>query len=116
MKKVAHVLGHIVFALAAAAVFGAVVMWLWNALVPEIFGLASINFWQALALLILCRLLFGSFGRKGWGMGMKRHHHPFREKWLSMTPEERKEFVKNHRFKHHFGHSCFDTQEAENQN
>ena len=39
--------------------------WLWNWLLPDIFGLRQITFWQALGLLALCRILFGSFGRGG---------------------------------------------------
>jgi hypothetical protein len=47
---------------------GVVVQWLWNWLLPDLFGLRQITFWQALGLLALCRILFGSFGRGG------RHH------------------------------------------
>lgn len=32
---------------------------LWNFLMPELFGLATINIGQALALMILCNWLFG---------------------------------------------------------
>lgn len=34
------------------------VMWLWNALLPEIFGVKHIGFWQALGLNLLCGFLF----------------------------------------------------------
>lgn len=47
---------------------GALVMWLWNWLLPPLAGLSEVNFWQALGLLALCRLLFGGFhgrGRRG---------------------------------------------------
>ena len=44
---------------------GLVVQGLWNWLLPDIFGLRQITFWQALGLLALCRILFGSFGRGG---------------------------------------------------
>src|SRR5215203_5698755 len=44
---------------------GLAVQWLWNWLLPDIFGLRQITFWQALGLLALCRILFGSFGRGG---------------------------------------------------
>ena len=33
-------------------------MWLWNWLMPEIFGLMLIDFWQALGLICLSSLLF----------------------------------------------------------
>ncbi|GHT14209.1 hypothetical protein AGMMS4956_11630 [Bacteroidia bacterium] len=98
MKK--HFILHPIFALAAAAGFSAVVMLLWNALVPAIFGLAVINFWQALGLLVLARLLFGGFGWSGFAGHHCRHAHggfgknPIREKWKKMSTEERKEFVR----------------------
>ncbi len=36
------------------------IMWLWNWLMPLIFGLIKINFWQALGLGLLSGLLFKS--------------------------------------------------------
>ena len=33
-------------------------MLIWNWLVPEIFGLSEITFWQAIGLNILCTILF----------------------------------------------------------
>jgi len=94
--------------LAIAAGFGAVVMLLWNWLMPSIFGLGAVNFWQALGILILCRLLFGSFGgRRHGGMGRGMHgRNPVREKWLKMTPEQRKEFI-NRRMEHFAGGGFF---------
>jgi hypothetical protein len=101
---------HVPGILVAIAGFSAVVMLLWNALIPDIFGLAVINFWQALGLLVLSRILFGNgFGGK---MGHGRHHrfggefekNAIREKWMKMTPEERKEFVKSRHFGHGFDH------------
>lgn len=48
----------------ALLLFGAwFVSVLWNFLMPELFGLATINFKQALVLIILCNWLFG--GSKG---------------------------------------------------
>jgi hypothetical protein len=44
------------------AIGGQVVMYLWNAILPDLFGLRTITFWQALGLLALCRILFGGFG------------------------------------------------------
>jgi hypothetical protein len=49
-----------------ALVLGVVVQWLWNWLMPDIFGLNPISYWQAFGLLFLGKLLFGGFG----------HHHP----------------------------------------
>ena len=56
-----------------------------------------INFWQALGILVLSKILFGGFHR-GW----RRRHYNDRQfshwrremlvKWKTMTPEEREKF------------------------
>ena len=43
-------------------IVGEIVRRLWNWLLPSLFGLPAITFWQALGLLTLCRILFGRFG------------------------------------------------------
>ncbi|MCU0277146.1 MAG: hypothetical protein MUF02_09925 [Acidobacteria bacterium] len=48
--------------------FGWVVMLLWNWLMPDIFGLKRLTYWQAWGLLILSHILFKSFG-SGHGSG-----------------------------------------------
>jgi hypothetical protein len=70
-------------------VFGWVFMVLWNALIPEIFGVRALNYWQALGLLVLSRIMFG--GGRGFFPG---HHWKQRmqARWESMTPEEREKF------------------------
>lgn len=35
---------------------------LWNALLPELFGLTSITYWQAVGINVLCGILFGNRG------------------------------------------------------
>ncbi|WP_300700082.1 hypothetical protein [Bacteroides sp.] len=98
------------FGIAILAACGAIVMLLWNFTLPAVCGLATINFWQALALFILARILFGGFpGRGGMipghsgmfpgrgGMFGGRRGNPFREKWEKMTPEERKKFIDKRR-------------------
>ena len=72
------------------ALFGEVTMLLWNWLAPMLFGWRHITFWQAMGLLVLCRLLFGGLshgGNQGSGWRQRR-----REKWEAMTPEEREKF------------------------
>src|SRR3974377_1884046 len=44
---------------------GWIVMSLWNWLLPALFGWRMITFWQALAMLILCRILFGGVHGRG---------------------------------------------------
>lgn len=50
-------------ALLFAFLFGYFVMLLWNWLMPEMFGLGVINYWQAFGIIILARLIFGTFGK-----------------------------------------------------
>ena len=47
---------------------GLLVMWLWNAMLPPLFGLPVVTFWQAVGLLALSRILFG-----GWGHSYSQH-------------------------------------------
>jgi ABC-type multidrug transport system fused ATPase/permease subunit len=77
-----------IFFLAAVAALSAVVMLLWNAVLPGIFAAAPrIDYLHALGLLVLCRILFG--GLRGHG---HRHGHERWAKWQAMTPEEREQF------------------------
>jgi Ca2+/H+ antiporter, TMEM165/GDT1 family len=78
----------VVMVIAVVVLLGVAVMWLWNALVPALFRGPTLQYWQALGLLLLSRLLFG-----GWRGGVGRHgrwrQHRWRERWEQMTPEER---------------------------
>jgi hypothetical protein len=125
MKRSLHIVWHLLFGSAAIAGFCAVFMLLWNVLLPQIFGIVAINFWQALGLLILVAGL-SKFMVISAVLGMKGYrHNPIHEKWMKMTPEERKEFIKNrhhfhHGFKHHlahcFGRDFFDDEKTEEKN
>lgn len=82
-------------AIAAMVLFawigGELVMRLWNWLTPQLFGWRLITFWQALGLLLLCRILFGGLGVRGdHRPGIRRRiSERMAEKWEKMTPEER---------------------------
>jgi len=90
--RIGRVLKFVVFALLAAAVLSFVVMRLWNWVVPPVFGLHTIRYGQALALLALTRILFGGL-RRGFGPGMGMHwRRRMMERWAQMTPEEREKF------------------------
>jgi hypothetical protein len=96
--------------LAAIAVFSAAAMFLWNALMPEIFGLSILSYWQAAGLVILARILFGGLGPgrfaahglRGGDDRLFAHGNALREKWMNMSDDERVEFVRSHRgFRNH---------------
>ena len=76
--------------LAAVAVFGFIVMYLWNWLAPAVFAARTITFWQALGLLILARILVGGLGG---GHGDDKHgRRSMMDRWERMSPEEREAF------------------------
>ena len=56
---------------------GLVVMLLWNWLMPDIFGLKRLTYWQAWGLMILCHILFKGFssGHSGSRRDRKRRRH-----------------------------------------
>ncbi|HZC66267.1 MAG TPA: hypothetical protein VE545_06820 [Candidatus Dormibacteraeota bacterium] len=69
---------------------GEIVLHLWNWLLPSLFGWRVITFWQALGLLVLCRVLFGGWGHRGFSRSnFRRRLH---ERWEGMTPEQRERF------------------------
>ena len=41
------------------AIFTVIFRWLWNTTMPDVFGVKSLTFWQALKILILAGILFG---------------------------------------------------------
>jgi hypothetical protein len=61
------------FAVFFALVFGLVVKILWNWLMPAIFGLGEITFWQAFGIVLLAKILFGA----GHGPSHRDHHDRF---------------------------------------
>jgi hypothetical protein len=88
---------------------GEVVKLLWNWLTPSLFGWRQITFWQALALLALCRILFGGFGHRGGSRSEARRRIKERaweraeERCANMTPEEREQFRRRMRERWGFG-------------
>jgi hypothetical protein len=87
--------------LAVVALLVLLTMLLWNALMPDVFHLPAINYWQAAGLMLLSRLLLG--GLRGF-----HHHHDhtsrnhLRKRWESLKPEEREEVFRNWDKLHYF--------------
>ncbi len=125
--KIKRIWGMFAF-IAFFAAFTAVTMLLWNALIPSIFGLTTINFWQTAGLLILARLFFGGLGhrhgrfgspfkgKRGGPRGFQRFRdREFREKMKDMSRDERIEYIRN-RMNKHFDHFDDYLNEDENVN
>ncbi len=64
------------FVLIIVAVISLVVFLLWNWLMPAIFQLPEINYWQAIGILILSKILFLGIGKHD-----HRNHFRDREYW-----------------------------------
>lgn len=115
-----------VFVMPMFFVFLAFMVWavyaLWNSLMPAIFAVRAITYWQALGLMVLCWILFRGFRgprfaprfspgpwqrglRERWGKmtptereafrdGLRSRWHEMRERWGKMNADEREEFMK----------------------
>ena len=85
--------------IAVLIVIGTVVGWavtvLWNWLLPGLFGLTTITFWQGLGLFVLGKLLFGGF--RGFGHHRHRRDRHWHKRWQRMTPEQREQFSRGMR-------------------
>lgn len=86
------VLGLVTFG-AIGLIFGLLVQHLWNWLMPDIFRLPEISYWQAFGIVILGKLIFGSLGPHP--SRHKHHRNPF--------PEH---FARHHRHYLHKGNGC----------
>lgn len=83
---------------------GEIVMRLWNWLLPMLFGWRQITFWQAIGILALCRILFGSHGFRGARPDFRRRFQErMDERWERMMPEERERFRQSWRGRWGFG-------------
>lgn len=113
MRRKHRIFGPIIF-LAVAAALSAVVMLLWNAIIPTVIGWSVINYWQALGLIVLCRILFGGFKKPmrchpamgGMNLG---DHKQFHEKLRGMSRDERRDFIRERMM----GGLCFDEKSEE---
>lgn len=76
-------------AIALLALISYVVMQLWNNLLPDILHVSTIDFWQALGIFILCKLLFG-FGKGNGGPPWAKHR--MAERCQNMSEEDRERF------------------------
>jgi len=77
-------------AIAFGFLFGYFVMLLWNWLMPSIFGLTTITFWQAVGIIILARLIFGAFKHHD------KNYHDYPRKRFSSKCKD-KEWWKHHK-------------------
>lgn len=64
VKKGVKIFFFILLGIAIAFLVGYIVMRLWNWLMPHLFGLPPVSYWEAVGVLILAKIIFG-FGGGG---------------------------------------------------
>lgn len=84
--------GFFIFLFVLAGIFGltAIVMTLWNAILPDLIHVEHLSYWHAMGLLALCKILFGGF-RFGGG-GYRNGSNRWKGKFMNMSPEEKEAF------------------------
>jgi hypothetical protein len=80
--------GLALFAL-AILLFGFGTMYLWNWIMPYLFHLPVIDFYMAIGMVLLSKILFGSIRVKNGGWGQRRF---WKAKWESMSDDDREKF------------------------
>lgn len=71
----APVAGGLLFALVLAFIFGFFVRLIWNGIMPGLFGVSVLTYWQSFGLVLLTRMLFGSWGQVTRGVPPGVHLH-----------------------------------------
>jgi hypothetical protein len=96
MKKAGKVMFFVLLAPVLAYAFIHLVMYLWNGILPDVFGFSTITFWQAAGMLLLSKILFGgmNFGKKGCCHGKGRFGSRMKDKFMNMSEEEKEKMKK----------------------
>lgn len=91
---IGKVIFGIIFAVIVAVIIGYVVMELWNWLMPSIFDLREITYWESVGMLLLSKILFSGFGHKH-----ESNHH---------KKESKNSHIKRQSASKFFGNKCED--------
>lgn len=89
MKTKSKIVFSIISKMVIIALIVAVIMWLWNLIIPAITNWNNINYWQALGLAVLSRLLTGHLG-----IPLPKHHNDKTKHFHDMSTEQRKAFIR----------------------
>jgi hypothetical protein len=91
MKWIFRTLGIAALVVLGFLVFGYITMYLWNWIMPYLFHLPTIDFYMAIGLVVLSKILFGGMRMRGGG-GHWGYRKYWKAKWDNMTPDEREKF------------------------
>ncbi len=87
-EKILTGMGFAALGIGLLALLGLLVMLLWNWLMPDIFGLKQISYWQAWGLLILSTILFQGFGSGSSGSRSSSRNERKRKEQLRRYMQE----------------------------
>ena len=90
-KRGAKIIGMILLGIAAAFFFGFIIQLLWNWLMPLLFGLMQITYWQGIGIFLLSSILFGRMGGRSSHNSKTKNKDSIRSQ---IKEEIRKEFDK----------------------
>ena len=111
------IIGGVILMVGLAFLFGFIVMLLWNWLMPEIFGLPAITYWQGWGMVILAHILFKSFpGGHDSDKGKKKFKKEFKEEFKKDFKKEfEAEFIEKMKkvFKNEFKKECDEEESTE---
>jgi hypothetical protein len=85
-------LSYALFYLVLFFVLSFAVMFLWNYLLPPVTHLPIIKYWQALGLMLLCRVLFGGFNFRGFFGRREGPPRILKDKLMTMDEADRAAF------------------------
>lgn len=99
VMKALRIAGMIILGAGFCFLFGLAIMLLWNWLMPMIFGLTTLTYWQSVGVLALASILFGRFGGHSGDHDddCKKQKHPIRDTIKKEIKKEiEKEFEKEY--------------------
>ena len=87
-RKALAIAGGAIAGAGFAVLFGFVVMWLWNGLMPRIFRLPAIGYWEGWGLFILASIFFRGSPARGGKARERRGKKAFHEEACSEGEED----------------------------
>ena len=93
MKNVLRIAGIVALVVLAFLFLGYATMYLWNWIMPYLFHLPTVDFYMAIGMVALSKILLGGIrvNASGAQWGPKKY---WKAKWESMSAEEKDQFKK----------------------
>jgi len=92
VKKVLKIVAMVIFGILVFLLANYLLMRLWNWLMPDLFGVGTVTYWQALGIFVLAKLLFGFGGGGSGGKSKGRSSHKKKIKSSNKCTPWRRDF------------------------